>query len=329
MSRLKEILDKQRPKIVIFAGKGGLGKTTCSAGLSFHYSSVEGKKTLCFSTDPQASLSDIFETPIFGRGEIEVAPNLFVTEIDADNRITAYQNEIKQKIRDMYKLNDIPKEIDEYINSTSAEPAMYESATYDAMTDLVARKTYDVNIFDMPPFGHGVRMVAMASMLTNWVEKITEARKEAQNYESVAATLRGGVVSEDAVLSELTSIREKLTLFTDLLKDREKTAFFMVLTPEDMAIQDTDRAVEMFKALDLKLSGVIVNQVYPPDLIENEKLSEFLRHKIQTQRRHLDEIKRKYGDKLVAVLPMYPREPKGLRMIQQVSSDLMANAIQI
>lgn len=329
MSRLGEILERQHPRIIIFAGKGGLGKTTCSAGLSYHYATLQKKRTLCFSTDPQASLSDIFETNLFGRGEIEVSPNLFVSEIDADSRIIAYQNEIKQKIRDMYKIEEIPKEIDEYINSTSAEPAMYESATYDAMAELVSRQTYDVNVFDMPPFGHGVRMVAMASMLTKWVEKITEARKEAQNYESVAATLRGGAISEDAVLNELTSIREKLTLFTDLLKDREKTAFFMVLIPEELAILDTDKALEMFNALDLKLSGIVVNQVYPPTLTEHVKLSEFLRHKIEMQRAHLDEIKKKYAESVVAVLPMYHKEPKGMQMIEQVSHDLMQSPIQI
>lgn len=329
MSKLKEILERQRPKIVIFAGKGGLGKTTCSAGLSYYYATVEKKRALCFSTDPQASLSDIFETNLFGRGEIEVSPNLYVSEIDADQRISEYQNEIKQKIRDMYKIQEIPKEIEEYINSTSAEPAMYESATYDAMAELVSRQSYDVNVFDMPPFGHGVRMVAMASMLTKWVEKITDARKEAQNYESVAATLRGGAISEDAVLNELTAIRQKLTFFTDLLKDREKTAFFMVLIPETLAILDTDKALEMFKALDLKLSGIVVNQVYPPTLAENTKLSEFLRHKIEMQRVHLDEIKSKYGENVVAVLPMYNKEPKGMQMIEHVSRDLMQVSIQI
>ena len=329
MSRLAEILERQHPRIIIFAGKGGLGKTTCSAGLSYHYATLEKKRTLCFSTDPQASLSDIFETNLFGRGEIEISSNLFVSEIDADNRIIAYQNEIKQKIRDMYKIEEIPKEIEEYINSTSAEPAMYESATYDAMAELVSKQTYDVNVFDMPPFGHGVRMVAMASMLTKWVEKITEARKEAQNYESVAATLRGGAITEDAVLNELTSIREKLTLFTDLLKDREKTAFFMVLIPEELAILDTDKALEMFNSLDLKLSGIVVNQVYPPTLAEHVKLSEFLRHKIEMQRAHLDEIKKKYAENVVAVLPMYHKEPKGMQMIEQVSRDLMQSPIQI
>ena len=74
---------------------------------------------------------------------------------------------------------------------------MYESATYDAMADLVSTSGHDLYVFDMPPFGHGVRMIAMAGILSQWVGKITEAREKAQEYEAVAATLKGGKVSED------------------------------------------------------------------------------------------------------------------------------------
>lgn len=329
MQGLKPILERDRPEIAIFAGKGGLGKTTCSAAVSYHYAVAEKKKVLCFSTDPQASLSDIFEMPLFGKGEVEIIPNLFVIEIDADKRIETYQNEIKKKILDMYKIDELPKEIEEYINSTSAEPAMYESATYDAMAELVAKKAYDLHIFDMPPFGHGVRMVAMAAMLSKWVEKITEARKEAHEYEAVAATLRGGVVSEDAVMGELVQIKDKLTLFTDLLKDKRRTAFFMVLIPEKMAILDTEKALSMFEALELRLSGIVVNQVYPPELLSNPGLSEFLKNRINMQSEHIAEIKRKFGDLVVAALPMYRREPKGLDMIAKVSENLMTNPIAV
>jgi arsenite-transporting ATPase len=99
---------------------------------------IRQRKTLLFSTDPQASRSDILERDIYGKGLVEVLPNLTVVEIDADERVTDYQNEIKQKIKDMYGMDEIPAEIEEYIDSTSAEPAMYESATYDAMPELVA-----------------------------------------------------------------------------------------------------------------------------------------------------------------------------------------------
>src|SRR2546428_10643829 len=166
--------------IVIFAEKGGFGKATCPAALSHSMASKRNRKVLCFSTDPQASLSDIFDRDIFGKGLIRVVPQLDVVEIDADRRVADYQEEVKQKILTMYGLTDLPPEIEEYIDSTSAEPAMYESATYDAMADLVATSGHDLYVFDMPPFGHGVRMIAMAGILSKWVGKITEAPEKAQ-----------------------------------------------------------------------------------------------------------------------------------------------------
>src|SRR3989442_4574906 len=143
--------------IVIFAGKGGLGKTTCSAGLSHYMASKRNRKVLCFSTDPQASLSDIFDRDIFGRGLVPLIPNLDVVEIDADRRVADYQSEVKQKILTMYGLTELPAEIEEYIDSTSAEPAMYESAPYDAMAALVSTTAQGLYPFDLPPPAHAVR----------------------------------------------------------------------------------------------------------------------------------------------------------------------------
>src|SRR5436853_555037 len=173
--------------IVIFAGKGGLGKTTCSAGLSHYMASKRNRKVLCFSTDPQASLSDIFDRDIFGKGLISVIPQLDVVEIDADRRVADYQEEVKQKIRSMYGLTEIPPEIEEYIDSTSAEPAMYESATYDAMADLVATSGHDLYVVDMPPVGHAVRMIAN-------VEFLSARRRRQQKYLEGSRTKFAGKV---------------------------------------------------------------------------------------------------------------------------------------
>lgn len=321
--------ERGTPEIVIFAGKGGLGKTTSSAALAYYMATVEKKRTLCFSTDPQASLSDIFERDIYGKGVVELSPNLHVVEIDADKRVAAYQAEVKQKILDMYGLEALPEEIEEYIDSTSAEPAMYESATYDAMAELVAAKGYDIYIFDMPPFGHGVRMVAMAEILSKWVEKITEAREQAVEYEAVAASLKGEKVSEDMVMRELIDIRNKIKTFTDLITDKQRTAFFMVLIPEKMAILDTDRALRMFRSLGIDMAGLVVNQVYPKELLKKPNLNEFLKNRILMQQEYVKEIKRKFGDYVVAALPMYPREPKGLEMLAQVAQDLMAPKVAL
>nr|BAJ49362.1 arsenic transporting ATPase [Candidatus Caldarchaeum subterraneum]BAJ49401.1 arsenic transporting ATPase [Candidatus Caldarchaeum subterraneum] len=318
------LASKPELKMVIFAGKGGLGKTTCSAALSYAVSS--SKKVLCFSTDPQASLSDIFERNIFGKGEIEVLPNLFVVEIDADSKIAAYIQEIKQKIIDMYK-TEIPPEIESYIDSSVAEPAMYESATYDAMASYLAEGSYGLYVFDMPPFGHGIRMVTMADILSAWVEKLTEAREKAKEYDEIASRLRGEkLVKEDEVLRELYDIRRRLTAFTDVMKDREKSAFFMVITPEKMSILDTEKALEMFKAVGLQLSGIVVNKVLPPEMATNP--SPFIANKLKQQRECMTEIMDKFGKLVTAIIPMFPKEPRGLEGISTVAKHLMDGGIE-
>jgi len=321
---LKEFFEEHPDlKVVIYAGKGGLGKTTFSAATAY-WMANRGKTVLCFSTDPQASLSDIFERDLFGKGEQEIVKNLYVVEIDADKKISEYQEEIRQKILDMYKLDELPPEIDEYIKSAAAEPAMHESATYDAMADLVASEKYDFYVFDMPPFGHGVRMISMAQILDAWIDKIDETRKKAMEYEEVTAALRGTTAAEsqDAIINELSEIRKKLDLFRDFLSDPKRTAFFMVLIPEKMAILDTKRAIQMFEKLNLKLSGIIVNQVYPVELLQREELSDFLRNRIVMQQKYLKEIWREFGDHIRAVCPMFDREPKGLEMIAKVADHI-------
>lgn len=321
----------QRPEteIVIFAGKGGLGKTTSSASLAYHMSQREGRKTLCFSTDPQASLSDIFERDFYGQGVVELLPRLHVIEIDADKRVAAYQAEVKQKILDMYGFERVPEEIEEYIDATSAEPAMYESATYDAMAELVRAREFDLYIFDMPPFGHGVRMVAMADILSKWVDKITEARQKVAEYDAIAATLKGDKGGDDAMLKELIDIRQQIKTFTDLITDRRRTAFFMVLIPERMAILDTERALRMFQELNIEMSGLVLNQVYPVELLDQPDVSDFLKHRIEMQQQNLRVIKEKFGDRIVAALPMLSREPKGMEMLAQISQQLMRPTLRI
>ncbi|MDW7978175.1 MAG: ArsA family ATPase [Candidatus Caldarchaeum sp.] len=325
MRGFREFLNaKPELQMVIFAGKGGLGKTTCSAALS--YAVASSKKVLCFSTDPQASLSDIFERNIFGKGEVEILPNLFVVEIDADSKISAYINEIKQKIRDMYK-TEIPPEIESYIDSSVAEPAMYESATYDAMAGYLSEAKYGLYVFDMPPFGHGIRMITMADILSAWVERLTEAREKAREYDEIARKLRGEkVVKEDDVLNELYDIRKRLTTFTDVMKDKKRAAFFMVITPERMSIIDTEKALEMFGSVGLELSGIVVNKVLPPEMTSNP--SPFIVNRLKQQAECMNEIMDKFGKLVTAIIPMFPREPRGLEGIAAVSKHLMSGGIE-
>jgi len=150
-------------RYIEFGGKGGLGKTTFSAATAY-WLAKQGYKVLVFSVDPQASLTDIFERDIFGKGAVEIMPNLFAQEIDADRHIHEYQEEIRQKIRDMYGMDEIPEEIENYIQAAAAEPAMEESAIFDAVVDIVVGEEYDYYIYDLVPLGHALYYLSMASV---------------------------------------------------------------------------------------------------------------------------------------------------------------------
>ena len=101
--------NKER-RYIMFGGKGGLGKTTFSAATAF-WLAQQGHKVLVFSVDPQASLSDIFQKDIFGKGPVKIMDNLWAQEIDADSHIRAYQDQIRKKILDMYGLEAVPEEV--------------------------------------------------------------------------------------------------------------------------------------------------------------------------------------------------------------------------
>jgi len=310
-------------KYILFGGKGGLGKTTLSAASAYHLAKA-GEKVVVFSTDPQASLTDIFERNIFGKGEVEIAPNLFALEIDADKRIAEYQEEIRKKIKDMYGLAEVPEECEEYIKSSAAEPAMAESATFDAMVELMSSGKFDYYIFDMMPHGHAIRFLGMAGILDTWVDKIVETRKKADEYGDVATVLsgKGGLAQEDQILKELEFIRSRLDFVSNMMRDKEHTAFFYVLIPELMPILDTRKALEMFQVFNIPLSGILVNQVYPVELLEQPNVPSFLRSKISMQQKYMKTIQAEFGNLLRGAIPMFDREPKGLEMISKVAENL-------
>ena len=309
----------------MFGGKGGLGKTTFSAATAY-YLAKQGKKVLVFSVDPQASLSDIFKQNIFGKGPTEIIPNLFAQEIDADKRVKAYQQEIRQKILDMYGMEQIPEEIESYIQAAAAEPAMEESAIFDEVVDIVVKGEYDYYIYDLVPLGHALYYLSMASVYDNWIDNITGLRQQMREYDQVAATIRRDKeeLDEDAILNELLYIKERINKSSRILTDKKKTAFFFVLTAEEMIISDTLKAAELFAKFDVPLSGYIINRVLPAELKE-QNIPEYLKNRITMQEHYLKVIDNRFGKEILARVPEMERDVTGLEMIEKVARGMFGD----
>jgi len=311
---------KENPerRYIMFGGKGGLGKTTFSAATAY-YLARQGKKVLVFSVDPQASLSDIFQRDIFGKGPTEIIPNLYAQEIDADKRIKEYQEEIRKKILDMYGLEEIPEEIESYIQAAAAEPAMEESAIFDEVVDIVIRGGYDYYIYDLVPLGHALYYLSMASVYDTWIDKITALRQQMREYDQVAAVLRRNKeLEEDAILNELLYIKDRINKSSQILTDKRTTAFFFVLTPEEMVINDTIKAAQLFAKFDVPYAGYIVNRVLPAEL-KKQRIPDYLRNRLSMQEHYLKVIGERFGDQVLAQVPEMERDVTGIPMIEKVA----------
>ncbi len=317
---LKEVF-QQNPnrRYIMFGGKGGLGKTTFSAATAF-WLAQQGHKVLVFSVDPQASLTDIFQKDIFGKGAVPIMQNLWAQEIDADKHIKDYQNEIRKKILDMYGFDAVPEEIEDYIQAASAEPAMEESAIFDAVVDIVVKGDYDYYIYDLVPLGHALYYLSMAKVYDEWINKITKLREEMREYETMVSRIkREKETDEDQILTELQYIKGRINASSSILTDKEKTAFFFVVVPEEMIILDTMKAAELFQKFDVPTAGYVVNRVLPPEL-RTQAVPAYLKNRLAMQSKYIDQINNSLGKQVLAQVPEMERDVTGLAMIEKLAN---------
>jgi arsenite/tail-anchored protein-transporting ATPase len=322
---LREAFEQNKERrYIMFGGKGGLGKTTFSAATAF-WLAQQGHKVLVFSVDPQASLSDIFQQDIFGKGPVKVMDNLYAQEIDADSHIRAYQDEIRKKILDMYGLEQVPDEVEQYIQAASAEPAMEESAIFDAVVDIVVGADYDYYIYDLVPLGHALYYLSMAKVYDEWINRITKLREEMREHEEMVARIkRQKVTEEDHILSELQYIKNRINQSSRILTDRQKTAFFFVVVPEEMIILDTEKAARLFAKFDVPIAGYVVNRVLPSDLAGKD-IPPYLLNRLKMQGNYLSEIDKIFGNQVIARVPELERDVTGLPMIEKLAGMMYGN----
>ncbi|HEX9019330.1 MAG TPA: TRC40/GET3/ArsA family transport-energizing ATPase, partial [Anaerolineaceae bacterium] len=244
--------------------------------------------------------------------------------IDADQHIKEYQNQIRKKILDMYGFEAVPDEIEQYIQAASAEPAMEESAIFDAVVDIVVGGEYDYYIYDLVPLGHALYYLSMAKVYDEWINKITHLREEMREYEQMVSRIkRQKETEEDQILNELQYIRTRINASSNILTDRQKTAFFFVVIPEEMILIDTQKAAGLFARFDVPISGYVVNRVVPQELLKVD-IPPYLRNRIEMQGRYLTEIDKMFGKQVAAFVPELERDVTGLEMIKRLAEIMYA-----
>lgn len=310
---LKRLSERQT---LFFGGKGGVGKTTCSAAVALALSE-QGRRVLLVSTDPAHSTSDIFEQQI-GAAERELAPKLWALEIDAEAEASRYIKGVKQDIERMFSPSII-RQAHSQIELAAASPGLVEVALLDRMIDLIVDRegSYDSIIFDTAPTGHTLQLLRMPEAMTAWIQALVKHRRALLEMDRGPDETVGSVLSEDPVLAALERRKARLKELRDTIVDRSRTSFVLVTIPERLAIEETARAAEVLGDTALTIGGLIVNRVLP------ERLEgDFYQARKQQEEVYLEEIGRRFTKLPRSLVRQLPRDVYGLASLRLVADQL-------
>jgi arsenite-transporting ATPase len=164
----------------------------------------------------------------------------------------------------------------------------------------------------------------MAKVYDEWINKITKLREEMREYEEMVSRLkREKETEEDQILKELQYIRTRINASSKILTDREQTAFFFVVIPEEMILLDTQKAAGLFAKFDVPISGYVVNRVIPHELMQ-KVIPAYLRNRIEMQDKYIQQIHEMFGKQVAAFVPELERDITGLEMIEKLAGIMYA-----
>lgn len=296
-----------RLKLLLFGGKGGVGKTTAAAATALHRAACQPERSLLLaSTDPAHSLSDSLGQPI-GDDDTPVTgfPNLVAIEMDAGRRFEAYKRRHADVFRTIVERGSIleNEDIAEFLDLSL--PGVDELLAVLEIADTVRQGRYDLVILDTAPTGHALRLLALPELMDEWVRVLGLMLEKHRFMVSVFGRYRPD--ETDAFLERMSDDLEHLRA---LLRDQARTEFVPVTIPEAMSISETTRLLRSLEALRVRVRTVIVNRVVAE---QGDAFSEARR---DAQRRHLEEIERHFGDgasgqRHVVRVPLFPGEVEG------------------
>lgn len=295
-------------KVVIFGGKGGVGKTTAAAAFSLALARANQKqKLLVFSTDPAHSLSDSFEEEIGeSKNSVTGVKNLDAMEIDPGK----WFEDLKQRYRSWtdelfaslsggsrMEIKFDREAMRELVELTP--PGIDEIAALGTISDLLDSERYHTFILDTAPTGHLIRFLELPQVALSWIRTFM---KLLLKYQTV---MRANQVAE-----ELVSLSKSIKKVLALLTDSERCEFVGVAIPERMSLEETVDLAKSLEKLNVPLSKLLINGVVPADAAASCK---FCKSRRKMQEEVIGEFQTRFRRRSVEVFvaPQQPHEITG------------------
>lgn len=289
-------------RLLLFGGKGGVGKTTASAATALELALRHPEKSLLLiSTDPAHSLQDSFSGA-------QPPANLKVLELDAQAYLNDFQEKNRQRLREIASRGTFLDEEDINRFMELSLPGMDELMAFLEISRWVKEGTYSGIIMDTAPTGHTLRLMEMPDMIRKWLEAL-DALLAKHRY---MKKLFRGTYERDDLDHFIEGLAASVKQMEKLLKDHQQCRFVPVMLAEALSIEETLDLIRELQRLRIGVVDVVINRLYP----ESPCLT--CRH---IRARQLQELARIFHEPVFSHLrlwgvPMYPEEIRGMESLQ-------------
>lgn len=312
-------------RIILYLGKGGVGKTTVAAASAIRSAGL-GQRTLVVSTDIAHSLADSLDVPL--RGEpVEIAPNLFAQEINVLDEIREHWGQMQGYVGNMLKRQGMSKAIAEEM---AVIPGMEEVVSLLHINKQAEEGHFDRVIVDAAPTGETIRLLTVPESFQWYMARFTGWGDTTMR---LAGTVLRRMMPDRDPMVGLDNLVAGVKELQKVLVNPEITSYRVVLNPEKMVMKEGARAITYLSLFGYPVDAVVANRILPG--IESDgrghatvvqaSQDPYLQHLQEIQARYLGEIERDFYPLPILRSSWYDREMVGIDRLRILANDLFGD----
>lgn len=309
-------------RIIIFTGKGGVGKTSVAAAHA-RKASMQGLKTLIVSADMAHNLSDLFEMPI-GREIIQIDKNLYGLEIDPDYEMEHNFSYLMRAVERMLPNGD--GHMDD-LDDLSMFPGMEELFSLLRIQQIYESNEFEVIIVDCAPTGETLSLLKFPELFSWYMKKLFPVGRLAMRVlHPVSKKLFKVEVPDGKAMNDIEKLYLKLFELQELLKNREVSSIRLVTLPEKMVVEETKRNYMYLNLYNFNVDGIFINRILPADMN-----IAFFNEWLGLQADYIREIEEVFGSIPLYKIKWYDIEITGIKSLDRLVGDVLTddNLLQV
>jgi arsenite-transporting ATPase len=306
-------------RIIFFAGKGGVGKTSVSAATGIKAAEMK-KKTVVMSLDVAHSLADIFdldrELLDQNQGQpIKINKNLYIQELDIQEEIQRYWGDIHRYLSSILFTTGLDEVLAEEL---AVLPGMEEISLLLYINKYVKEKEFDVILLDCAPTGESLRFISIPTTLEWYMNKVFKLERTVVKYvRPVAKKVYDVPLPGDEYFQAIEDLFDKLKGVDQILVDPKITTVRLVTNPEKVVLKETQRAFMYFCLYKMSIDAIIMNRVLPDNIKD-----EYFKGWIKGQQFHLEEAKDFFSPVPIFPVDLFAGEVIGYNDLKQLADQI-------